>query len=190
VEPIINPSNHVERPSTGIPEQARPETTAGYVEWLRDDQLIADGQRVRWDNQTRMKLGRLASIASVPLGYEIKVTGVRAVDGALLAQQLEVKPNGIAAFESQVIQDNNALEAAWTREGIAYFPDANRNQHTLGRIADAGPDVERARRILDRLVPPYVSASRLRLRVIYTRAWNACAMENGAIWVNKGLRRM
>jgi Peptidase family M48 len=74
-----------------------------------------------------------------------------------------------------------------TSRGIASVADDKGNRLEMGRIAESGPDVERARRILNRLIPPYIPASRLRLRVIQTNVWNASAMENGAIWVNKGL---
>jgi len=159
----------------------------GYVEWLRDGVVIADGQRIRWDSETKIRLGRLSTIASIPLGYEIKVKGVRISDGTLLAQQLDVKPNERAAYESEVIHAMDKLEAAWTSQGSAFRTDDKGNRVTIGRIVESGPDVQRAERILHRLVPPYVPASRLRLRVIQTKAWNAFAMENGAIWVNKGL---
>ena len=187
VHAAVQPSDQPENASKAAAQGTKSETVAGYVEWLRADQLIADGQRVRWDSHTRMKLGRQASITSVPLGYEIKVKGVRLADGALLAQQLDVKPNGIAAYENEVIQATNALEAAWASQGAAFLIDDKGNRVDIGRIVESGPDVERARRVLGRLVPPYVSASRLRVRVIQTKAWNASAMDNGAIWVNKGL---
>jgi Zn-dependent protease with chaperone function len=47
--------------------------------------------------------------------------------------------------------------------------------------------VDRVRRIMARLTPPYVKTSDLRVRVVDTDEWNAAAMGNGAIWVYRGL---
>jgi Zn-dependent protease with chaperone function len=57
----------------------------------------------------------------------------------------------------------------------------------IGTIVESGPRVERVRRIMSRLVPPYVSPNALRVRVVETDEWNASAMGNGAIWVYSGL---
>ena len=43
------------------------------------------------------------------------------------------------------------------------------------------------RRIIDDLLPPYVSAEDVRVYVVDTKEWNAAAMGNGAIWVYTGL---
>ena len=58
-----------------------------------------------------------ADYASIPLGYEVKAKGVRNADGALMASKLEAKPNGMAMFESDVIQGTNAAEAEYRRVG-------------------------------------------------------------------------
>jgi Zn-dependent protease with chaperone function len=189
-EPVdlsVEPRETTNQPSRSIQNKRKSEAVGGYVEWLRDGMLIADGQRIRWDSETRVTLGRVSTIASIPLGYEVKVKGVRLSDRTLLAQKLDVKPNGLAAYESEVRHAQDALEAAWTSQGVAFLVDEQGNRADLGRIVESGPDVERARRILNRLIPPYVSAHRLRVRVIQSNVWNAAAMQNGAIWVFKGL---
>src|SRR5262249_43067337 len=43
------------------------------------------------------------------------------------------------------------------------------------------------RRIIRRIMPPYVDPARIRVHVVDADEWNARAMENGAIWVNTGL---
>jgi len=69
----------------------------GYVEWQRTGYLIADGQRVLWDERTRMKLPPGVSGASgIPVGYELKVKGFRIPNGAVVARDLEAKPNRTA----------------------------------------------------------------------------------------------
>lgn len=169
------------------PTSAKVETHAGYVEWLRPDHLVADGQRIRWNDQTRLKLGRIPAVSHIPLGYEIKVNGKRADDGSLLAQQLDVKPNGIAAYENEVRQGSDELEAAWMRSGAMFHVAQDGTRSDVGRILETGPEVDRVRRIVGRLLPAYVAPNRLRVRVIQTNAWNASAMQNGALWTNRGL---
>jgi hypothetical protein len=100
---------------------------------------------------------------------------------------LDAKPNGIAAYENEVRHAYDNLEAAWLRNGAEFQIASSGARKEGGRIVDSGPDVERVRRIMTRLVPPYLEAARVRVRVIHTNEWNARAMGNGAIWVNKGL---
>lgn len=168
-------------------EKRKMETVAGYVEWFRDDYLITDGQRVRWNEQTRLKLGRVPTVRQIPLGYEIKVKGIRLADGALLALELEAKPNGVAAYEREVRQGSDDLETTWIQRGAVFRMASDGRYTDGGRVRESGPDVDRVRRLVARLAPPYVDASRLRVRLIETNEWNASAMGNGAIWVNKGL---
>ena len=68
-----------------------------------------------------------------------------------------------------------------------YEPTSAGKGKKIGDISDSGPRVERVRRIMDRLRPPYIGTERLRVRVIDTKEWNASAMGNGAIWVYSGL---
>lgn len=136
---------------------------SGYVEWMRDEYLIADGQRVRWNDNTRLELGRIPSVRSIPLGYEVKVKGVRDEDGSLLAQQLEAKPNGIAAYENEVREASDEMEAAWMSNGAVFQIAPNGTRSAIGQIVDSGPDADRVRRVVNRLVPPYIDATRLRV---------------------------
>ena len=59
----------------------------------------------------------------------------------------------------------------------------------IGEVADAGPEVDRVRRLVNRLAPPYVARDALRVYVIDSKEWNAMAMGNGAIWVFSGIMR-
>ena len=128
-----------------------------------------------------MKLGRVSSIANIPLGYEINVRGPRTADGSVVARQLDAKPNGIAAYENEVRRESDNREAEVMQ--IA----SNGTRPEGAGIVDTGPDAERVRRIVARLVPPYLDAARVRVRVIQTNTWGAWSMANGAIWVSKGL---
>jgi Zn-dependent protease with chaperone function len=164
----------------------------GYAEYHHGNVLVVDGQRVVANDETRLegsggrKLGKLTGI---PLGYEVKVEGVRRSDGTILASKVEAKPDGMAMFESDVLTATNQIERMWVRAGEVYDEGPNGRRRTVGDIIDEGPEVQRVRSIMARLVPPWVNASELRVRVVDTKEWNASAMGNGAIWVYRGLLR-
>ena len=167
------------------PRQQR-ETLRGYVEWQRGDYLIVEGQRVRWTTGTRMQLGRIPFIGSVPAGYEMVIVGRRARDGSLIAERIEASPNRVVLYENEVVQQFDEVERTWLTDGTMFLMNGTQRR-TLGRIEDAGPSVDRVRRIMNRIVPPYVGASRIRVHVVESSEWNARAMANGAIWVNTAL---
>src|SRR4030095_4621405 len=78
------------------------------------------------------------------------------------------------------------VERTWLASGTMSLSNG-KELRNIGRIEDTGPAVERARRIMRRIVPPYVDAARIRVHVVDSDEWNARAMGNGAIWVNTGL---
>jgi hypothetical protein len=163
------------------------EHVSGYVEWRRDGYMIVDGERLRWDSTTRVKLRGLASIEAVPLGYEVKAQGTRLADGSLLAREVEAKPSSIGGYELDARRLYGSLEDAYLSHGAMFQVDHQGRQREVGKIVSSGPDVDRSRRIMSRLVPPYVSSDRLRVHVVQTDVWNASAMDNGAVWVYSGL---
>ena len=57
----------------------------------------------------------------------------------------------------------------------------------MGRLVTAGPEVDRARYIVERILPPYVPLSRVRVYVVENPDWNAMAMANYSIYVFSGL---
>jgi Zn-dependent protease with chaperone function len=158
-----------------------------YAEWKRDGDLVVDGQRVRPTPKTKWK-GKYTSVGEIPLGDEVRVQGRRQPDGVVLATEIDVRPNAAnALFESDVRQGTAELEAAWTKNKLAFEPGANGQVKKIGEVADAGPDVDRVRRLVNRLAPPYVPRDALRVYVIDNKEWNAMAMGNGAIWVFSGI---
>lgn len=160
-----------------------------YAEWTRDGDLIVDGQRVRPTAKTRWK-GKARSVADVPLGDEVRVQGKRQEDGVILASEIDVRPNGTnALFETDVMNGTAELEAAWLKERVAFEPGAGGKRNEIGEVAESGPDVDRVRRLVDRLAPPYVTRDKLRVYVIDNKEWNAMAMGNGAIWIFSGIMR-
>ena len=167
------------------PRQKR-ETVRGYLEWQKGSYIIVDGQRVRWTPGTQLQLGRLPFVSSVPPGYEVVVTGRRTRDGSLMAERIDAKPNDVALNESEVVREFDDVERDWLAKGTMFISN-DKEVRTIGRILDAGPAVDRVRRIMRSIVPPLVDATRIRVHVVDSDEWNARAMGNGAIWVNTGL---
>jgi Zn-dependent protease with chaperone function len=174
-------------PGLRIADRTKRETFNGYVEWSRDGVVIVDGQRVEWTAANRFKLGKVRTPEAIPLGYEAKVRGKRATDGTIVADEFETSPNGMAMFETEVVSATNAMENGWLKSGQMLESGPGRRPLSVGRIVDEGPAAERVRSIVQRLVPPYVNVSSLRVHVVETNEWNAAAMGNGAIWVYSGL---
>jgi len=168
-------------------QQGKTEKLQGYAEWRKDHDLVIDGQRVTVDAQTKLKAKGISDVDAIPLGYEVDVKGVRLADGRVLARQLEARPNGSALFEKEVREATDEMEAKWLAEGGVFETDKDGKQRLVGKTIDEGPEVDRARRILTRVTPPYVGASRLRLHLVQTKDWNAMAMGNGAVWIFTGL---
>jgi Zn-dependent protease with chaperone function len=163
----------------------------GYAEYRLENALVVDGQRIVANSKTKLEAEGLnvKTLSQIPLGYEVKVDGERQPNGAILAKKVEAKPNGIAMFETDVLAATNQIERTWVREGAMYAEDERGRKKTIGDIIEDGPDVARVRRIMERLLPPYVSSDDIRVRVVDTKEWNASAMGNGAIWVYRGLLR-
>jgi Zn-dependent protease with chaperone function len=186
--PPLNVVSVRREPPTNLtvdPREKR-ETLRGYLEWQRGDYVIVDGQRVRWTSGTRMQLGRLPFISSVPGGYEMVVVGRRARDGSLIAERIEAAPNRVVLYESEVVQQFDEVERTWLAAGAMFLANGMQRRN-IGRIEDTGASVDRVRRIMNRIVPLYVDAGGIRVHVVDSNEWNARAMANGAIWVNTGL---
>lgn len=161
----------------------------GYAEWRRGDTLIVEGQRVRPSSELRFK-GRdeARDWASIPLGYEVKLKGVRLGDGTVLAREIEAKPNGDAMFENDLRSSFDEMEEKFRRMRRVYDEDERgRLAHDYGRLVESGPDWRRVRRIADDLVPPRLADDAFRVYVVDNKEWNAMAAPNGAIFVFSGL---
>jgi Zn-dependent protease with chaperone function len=167
--------------------ESRSETIEGYAEWKGEDVIYVDGQRVVAGTDTKFKGQGIRSLADIPLGHEVKVKGRRHAGGEVNAREIEVRPNGIAWFEPEVLQATNDMERLWLSDGHMFEPGADGSRSRIGRIIESGPRVDRVRGIVRRMVPPYVKPEDVRVYVVDTEQWNAAAMGNGAIWVFSGL---
>jgi hypothetical protein len=158
----------------------------GYAEWRDGDALVVDGQRVR-ASTAKLKLEGAPRLASIPLGYEMKVRGVRQPDGTVRALDIQAKPNGSALFEGEVRSATDEAEAKYRRAGNFFEENDHGRMKVVGRLYDRGPRVDRVREIVDRLVPPYLAPDGVRVYVIENPEWNAFAMGNFSVYVFSGL---
>jgi Zn-dependent protease with chaperone function len=159
----------------------------GYAEWRRGDVLIVDGQRLRVQPSTRFKGKGITGLDAIPLGFEVEAQGLRQPDGVVVVTVLEAKKNGSAMFEKEVRKATDEIEAMWLQDGSMYEPGESGRRQEIGKILQEGPTVDRVRRLMARLRPPYVQEDAVRVRVVDTKEWNAAAMGNGAVWVYTGL---
>lgn len=165
--------------------QSRDAEIKGFGEFLKPGILIVDGQRVRVAEETKTK--GVAKGQPIPLGSEVKVVGSWRTDGSLQASRLEVKPNTRDKGEQELIAACNDIEAIYSDAGQALRKGKDGSVIRLGAITERGPDHKRARGILDRLLPPYLSPEDVRLYVVDNKDWNAFAMANFAIYIHSGL---
>jgi Zn-dependent protease with chaperone function len=164
-------------------DSGRGEKVDGYAEWRLGDCLVADAQRVCPAPGFKFKgEGEAKDFASIPLGYELKAKGKRRPDGSLLAREIEAKPNGSAMFEGDVRAATDQAESQARQSGRF-----GEGKESVGRLIESGPPVDRVRRIVDTLLPPYLHPENVRIYVIENKEWNAFAMGNYSIYVFTGL---
>lgn len=165
------------------------EKLEGYAEWRLGAALVVDGQRVLASKDTEFHgEGDARDFRSIPLGYEVKVKGTRARDGAVLAREVEAQPNGDALFESDLRESFDKLEQGYRSQGRMYEEgEDGQVEEDYGPLRESGRDVERVRKIAAKLCPPYLDASAFRVYVVDNREWNALAAPNRSIYVFSGL---
>lgn len=169
---------------TSVGAQGKTESFDGYAEWRKGPDLVVDGQRVRATSATRFKGAREArEFAGIPLGYEVKVTGIRQPDGVVYALTVEAKPNGTAMFEAELVNSTRQLESFLLENHVLPSQAGDR------RLQTSGPLVDRVRQISLRLIPPYRSRDDFHFYVVEDNEWNASAYPNGMVIVNQGLLR-
>ena len=191
--PAVNPNAPPRTPSPSLPVpkvviDGRSESLDGYAEWWRDGLLVVDGQRVRLGSSGKFKGSKgLRSFADIPLGYEVKVKGRRVEGGVLAADEVVAKENGTALFEQDLRSAFDVMEGKYLADRRMYEEDDNGRRQDYGRLQTSGPQVDRVRRITERLVPGYLDRRNFRVYVVDNREWNAMAAPNDSIYVFSGL---
>jgi Zn-dependent protease with chaperone function len=164
------------------------ETLNGYAEYRRGAVLIVDGQRVRAGAGLRFRgEGQARGFDTIPLGYEMKVHGARAPDGAVVAREVEAKPNGLGLFENDLRVSFDQAEQRYREARHFYSEGANGKRIDIGSLEESGPQVQRVRAITRDLCPPYLRSQDFRVYVVDNREWNAMAAPNRSIYVFSGL---
>ena len=161
----------------------------GYLEYRKGPYLIVDAQRVEVTPKTKISGGKAKTAADIPLGYEIKAKGTKQKDGTLLASSIEASANGMAFMESDVLTGTEAAETAYVQAKKVYDKGSDGKESVVGELKDSGPEVQRARGIVDRLLPSYVDPKKVSVYVVDNKEWNAMAMANYSIYVFSGLMK-
>lgn len=156
----------------------------GVLEFRKADFLIVDGQRVKATPSTKVKG---TAPAKIPLGYMMKVKGTRDAQGTVLATEIESKANTVSGVEPQLLAMTDTAESTWVAAGKIVETDQEGKEHSMGALHKTGPEVDRVRRIVDRVMPPYINRSDVRVYVIDNKEWNAMAMANYSIYVFTGI---
>ena len=159
----------------------------GYLEYRKGSSLIVDAQRVQVTPKTRVKLS--GGNQTMALGYELIIEGERAPDGSIVAKSIEAKPNGLAFMEKNVLQQTQQAEQAYVKAAKMYEAGADGKASSMGNLLSSGPEVERCRKIVDRLLPSYVDSTKVRVYVVENPEWNAMAMANFSIYAFSGLMK-
>jgi Zn-dependent protease with chaperone function len=166
----------------------QPAEVKGYLDFRKDDALVVEGQRLVTTPSTKFHgAGEARSPASVPLGYQVEASGVRRADGAIAVARLDAKPNGQQMFESDVKKATDDLETTWRAKGEMLTAAPDGGVASLGKMRESGPDFDRARRVVDRVLPPHIPRDAVRVYVVDNPEWNAMAMGNYSIYVFTGI---
>ncbi len=163
----------------------------GYAEFRDGKTVIVDGQVVLADDNTKFKNKKrngIRRLPTIPLGYEVKVTGQRLDDGSVLAKQIAASRNTESATEADLKGGSDRNEAVYLQKGRMVQTDpSGRLVADVGELLDSGQAVDRARRITYTLVPPYLDPENIRVYVVDNPEWNAMAAPNYAIYIFSGL---
>ncbi len=167
---------------------SKPVSLSGFLDFRKGNLMIVDAQRVEATSRTKFSGGGKArSLATTPLGYELKVKGDRRADGVVVAREITAKKNGMSFGEEELINGTNQAEQAYVKAKKVYEPGPDGKEQVLGALHTDGPQVERCRRIVNRLLPSYIDPKTPRIYVVDNKEWNAMAMANYSIYVFSGL---
>ena len=168
-------------------EAAAKSKPEGYLDFKKGPYLIVDGERLEVTAKTKLDAGRVRSALDIPLGYDIKYEGSRNRDGTIVAKRIEAKKNGTEFMEDQVLSATNQAEKQYVQKKEISDQGPHGEVKVIGKLIDSGPEVDRCRRIVSRLLPPYIPADKVRVYVVGNKAWNAMAMANYSVYVFEGL---
>ena len=162
----------------------------GILEYRKAGFIVVDGQRVQPSPKMKFKgSGSVKKYDAIPAGWEIRAEGSRQPDGTILVTKMDARPNGSAMFEGEVLQATNAAEKQYVSSGKIADQGPDGKEQVLGELKTTGPEVDRVRKIVDRVAPPYIDRKSIRVYVVENKEWNAMAMANYSIYVFTGIMK-
>ena len=168
---------------------AGPISIDGYLEYKKPGFIIVDGQRLQVTDKTKISAGKIKKAADIPLGYRIKAKGSRSKEGTIVLSNVEATKNGSEFMESDVINGTNQAEKAYVTAKKVSDAGPDGKEQVVGKLIESGPEVDRCRKIVDRLLPAYVDPKQVRVYVVENPEWNAMAMANFSIYTFSGLMK-
>jgi len=170
-------------------EVAAADKVDGYLDFKKASYWIVDGQRVEINAKTKLDAGKIKQPSEIPLGYRIKGEGSRGADGRIVASRIQATKNGLEFMEQDVVNGSNASEKSWVQAKRVAESGSDGKPSEIGKLLETGPEVDRCRKIVDRLLPPYLDPKKVRVYVVENKEWNAMAMANFSIYVFSGLMK-
>ncbi|HET8947927.1 MAG TPA: M48 family metalloprotease [Candidatus Polarisedimenticolia bacterium] len=161
----------------------------GYLEFKKPGFIVVDGQRLQVTEKTKISAGKIKKAADIPLGYRVKAKGSRSKEGTIVLSTIEATKNGSEFLESDVIAGTNQAEKQYVSAKKVSDAGPDGKEQVVGKLIDSGPDVDRCRKIVDRLLPAYVDPAKVRVYVVDNPEWNAMAMANFSIYTFSGLMK-
>ncbi|HYV20889.1 MAG TPA: M48 family metallopeptidase [Verrucomicrobiae bacterium] len=164
-------------------------TVQGYLDFKKPGYIIVDGQRLQVTEKTKISAGKFKKAADIPIGYHIKAKGSRSPEGTIVLGTIEAVKNGSEFLESDVIAGTNQAEKQYVSAKKVSDAGPDGKEQVVGKLIDSGPEVDRCRKIVDRLLPSYVEPGKVRVYVVDNPEWNAMAMANFSIYTFSGLMK-
>lgn len=174
-------------PAYALASSSKVAKADGYLDFRKTNCIIVDGQRITKGPKT--KVSGAKSFEAIPVGYAVTVEGARQADGSILASKITAKANGMESYEAEVLAGTNQAESTWVKAGQIVEQGQDGKETSLGALHTTGPEVDRARRIINRLLPSYVDPKNVRIYVVDNKEWNAMAMANFSIYVFSGIEK-
>ncbi len=161
----------------------------GYAEYRLGEYLVVDGQRVRADGATAVEgRGNAKQFATIPLGYQVEAQGEYGKDGIFHARRIAASRNRDTSTDQEIKKAFDSIEKGYTKQGrMRTVDEKGKVLEDNGELHEAGPQVDRVRRIASGLVPPYIDPNDMRVYVVENEEWNAMAAPNFSIYVFSGL---
>jgi len=168
---------------------AGPISVDGYLDFKKPGYIIVDGQRLQINGRTKVKAGKITRAADIPVGYHVKAKGSRSKEGTIVLDTIEAAKNGSEFLESDVIAGTNQAEKQYVAAKKVSDAGPDGKEQVVGKLIESGPEVDRCRRIVDRLLPASVDPKQVRVYVVENPEWNAMAMANFSIYTFSGLMK-